>query len=317
MSVVDEAQEPEATEAMFDADTAVAIPWWRKRMCGIDTETTREEWDTEDGGPDVQEERLVSCAIALVGGGGDTWSHTWLINPGFSIPPESTAIHGIHDDDVADAPRFEDVALDVLEVLEDAAEQRIALVAYNAAFDCTVADRNLRRADVDPERLARLWAVLKVVDPMLIDRMLDTFREGSRKLPDVTAIWNARAARAQAAAGREWKPAGLLNRARHGAHEADEDAIAGCRLAWLQANFGAVYSYGKPVWMSRSPERDLMQRQAEWEATRDDLDLLHEFQRRWRWDDQLRLKAHWESKGNPKAAGVRPEWPVYPEVRVG
>jgi DNA polymerase-3 subunit epsilon len=226
--------------ALFDGAATTPDPWWKRRMCGLDAETTREEWDADDGGPDVQEERLVSCAVALVGGGGDTWSHVWLINPGFSIPPESTAIHGIHDEDVRDSPPFTEVAEDVLDVLGDAAEQRLALVAYNAAFDCTVLDRNMRRAGIDPERLARLWAALRVVDPMLIDRMLDTFRKGSRKLPDTSAIWNARAARASAAEGREWKPAALLHRARSGPHEAAEDAIAGCRLAWLLASFGCV-----------------------------------------------------------------------------
>lgn len=311
-------QEPEATEAMFDAAATTPEPWWKRRMCGLDTETTREVWDVEESGPDVQEERLVSCAVALVGGGGETWSHTWLVNPGFSIPPESTAIHGIHDDDVADAPAFAEIAEDVLEVLVDAADQRMALVAYNAPFDCTVLDRNMRRAGVGDGPLAALWSVLRVVDPMLLDRMLDTFRKGSRKLPDTTAIWNARAARAQAAEGREWKPAALLGRNRGGTHDAGEDAIATCRLAYVQAVFGCVYSYDRPVWENRKPERDLLERQAEWEATRNDLERLHEWQRRWRYDDQLRLKAHWESQGNPKAAGVRPEWPVYPEnVKVG
>jgi DNA polymerase-3 subunit epsilon len=313
-----DAEQPEATDAMFDAAATAPDPWWKRRMCGLDAKRPGRLWDPRRRRAGRAGGALVSCAVALVGGGGDTWSHVWLINPGFSIPPESTAIHGIHDEDVRDSPPFTEVAEDVLDVLGDAAEQRLALVAYNAAFDCTVLDRNMRRAGIDPERLARLWAALRVVDPMLIDRMLDTFRKGSRKLPDTSAIWNARAARASAAEGREWKPAALLHRARSGPHEPAEDAIAGCRLAWLLASFGCVYSYDKPVWLNSRPERDLMARQAEWEATRDDLDRLHEWQRRWRWEDQLRLKAHWESKGNPKAAGVRPEWPVYPlGVKVG
>lgn len=311
-------QEPEATDAMFDAAATVPDPWWKRRMCGLDTETTRETWDPNDAGPDVQEERVVSCGIALVGGGGETWSHTWLVNPGFSIPPESTAIHGIHDDDVKDCPPFAEVAQDIFDLLMSAAEQRMALVVYNAPFDCTVIDRNLRRAGIEDSALKVLWSILKCVDPMVLDRMLDTYRAGSRKLPDTTAIWNARAARAQAARGREWKPAALLNRARGGAHVAGEDAIATCRLAYLVAVFGCVYSYDRPVWENNNPDRDLMARQAEWEATINDLDALHEWQRRWRYDDQLRLKALWERKGNPKAAGVRPEWPVYPVgVKVG
>jgi DNA polymerase III epsilon subunit-like protein len=313
-----DAEQPEATDAMFDAAATAPDPWWKRRMCGLDCETTRELWDPREAGPNVQEERIVSCGIALVGGGGETWSHTWLVNPGFAIPPESSAIHGIYDQDVADAPSWEDVAEEVLDLLWEAANERMALVVYNAPFDCTVLDRNLRRAGIDPSVLAQLWAAVRCVDPMLLDRMLDTFRKGSRKLADTAAIWNARAARAQAAAGREWKPAALLDRAHKGTHDAAEDAIAVCRMAWLMRNFGCVYSYDRPVWENRKPDRDLMARQVEWEAVRDDLEGLHEWQRRWRYDDQLRLKAHWESRGNPKAEGVRPEWPVYPQgVKVG
>jgi DNA polymerase-3 subunit epsilon len=304
--------------ALFDAEQTKPVPWWRRRMCGLDTETTRPEW-AEGEGPDVNEERVLSVGLALVGGGGETWSHTWLVNPGFAIPPESTAIHGIHDEDVAGAPPFEDIAEDMLDVLEDAAAERMALVAFNAPYDLTVADRNLKRAGVDVDRVARLWTELRVVDPMLLDRMLDTYRRGSRKLPHVTAIWEARARRRVEAEGRVWKGSGRpLNRARDAAHDAAEDAIATCRLAWLQAAFGEVYSYEMPVRANRNPPADQVAKQRQWDTTKDDLDRLFEWQRQYRREDQERLRDLWRAEGNPRWEGVRPEWPVYPEgVKVG
>lgn len=45
---------------------------------------------------------------------------TWRVNPGINIPSESTAIHGIEDSDVADAPPFADIAPAVAEILEGA-----------------------------------------------------------------------------------------------------------------------------------------------------------------------------------------------------
>ena len=42
-----------------------------------------------------------------------------LVNPGIPIPPESTEIHRITDEDVADAPRFEAIVDDVLAMVED------------------------------------------------------------------------------------------------------------------------------------------------------------------------------------------------------
>ena len=41
-----------------------------------------------------------------------------LVNPGMPIPPESTEIHRIKDEDVADAPKFGDIVDEVLEMME-------------------------------------------------------------------------------------------------------------------------------------------------------------------------------------------------------
>ncbi len=43
---------------------------------------------------------------------------TRRINPGMPIPQESTAIHGIADDDVKDEPRFEQIAKSLAAYME-------------------------------------------------------------------------------------------------------------------------------------------------------------------------------------------------------
>ncbi|MBV6496900.1 MAG: DNA polymerase III PolC-type [Pyrinomonadaceae bacterium] len=53
-----------------------------------------------------------------------------LVNPETSIPPFITALTGINDEMVADAPRFADIVNDFLEFIGDA-----VLVAHNSAFD--------------------------------------------------------------------------------------------------------------------------------------------------------------------------------------
>jgi DNA polymerase-3 subunit epsilon len=40
-------------------------------------------------------------------------SKTWLVNPTIPIPPQTTAVHGITDDKVANEPTFKELAAQV------------------------------------------------------------------------------------------------------------------------------------------------------------------------------------------------------------
>lgn len=61
-----------------------------------------------------------------------------LVNP--NRPMAATQIHGITEQDVADAPRFEDVAADFVSALSES-----VIAAYNAYFDMCFLERELRR----------------------------------------------------------------------------------------------------------------------------------------------------------------------------
>jgi len=73
-------------------------------------------FDTETTSPEPREARIVELGI-IVRAGGVHRTKRWLVNPGVPIPAEVVAIHGIDDRRVADAPRFEDIAGDVLRTL--------------------------------------------------------------------------------------------------------------------------------------------------------------------------------------------------------
>ncbi len=63
-----------------------------------------------------------------------------LVNPGMPIPYQAKAIHGISDEDVAQAPRFADVARSLLALAEGT-----TIVAHNVRFDLSFFDAELSR----------------------------------------------------------------------------------------------------------------------------------------------------------------------------
>jgi DNA polymerase III subunit epsilon len=74
--------------------------------------------DLETTGTDPQHDRIVEISVLRLKPGDAPVHRTRRINPGRPIPPEATAIHGITDADVADAPRFEQIARDLLAFLD-------------------------------------------------------------------------------------------------------------------------------------------------------------------------------------------------------
>jgi DNA polymerase III epsilon subunit family exonuclease len=107
------------------------------RLAVLDTETTG--LDPGEGHGLVE----VAC-VALDGGEiGETWST--LVNPGRPIPPDASAVHGITDQMVRDAPIPAVVAAEL--------ERRCAgrtLVFHNAAFDLPFLAALLRRGGRPP-----------------------------------------------------------------------------------------------------------------------------------------------------------------------
>lgn len=86
---------------------------------------------------------------------------TQLIHPGRPIPAAATAVHGITDAMVADAPRFGEVA----PRLRPLFGPRTIFMAYNAGFDLGVLNLEFQRAGVPT-----LPDDLPVLDPLQVER---------------------------------------------------------------------------------------------------------------------------------------------------
>jgi DNA polymerase-3 subunit epsilon len=67
-------------------------------------------FDLETTGTDIMRDRIVEISMIKVMPDGSDQQRTVRVNPGCHIPEESSAIHHIYDEDVADKPQFKEIA---------------------------------------------------------------------------------------------------------------------------------------------------------------------------------------------------------------
>lgn len=154
--------------------------WFDGPLAAFDTETT---------GVDVERDRVVSASF-IVQHRPDAEPRVvrWLVDPGVPVPPEAAAVHGLTDDvlrrhGMPPARAMEEMAWALARSVADA----IPLVVMNAPFDLTLLDRELRRhRDTGLSRYLERGA-LCVLDPRVLDRYADRYREGHRTLADLCA----------------------------------------------------------------------------------------------------------------------------------
>jgi len=194
--------------------------WHESQLAGFDTETTS---------ADPFEARIVTAAV-LARGPDPAWDDfRWMADPGIEIPAEATAVHGVTTAQAREHGRpAAQVAAEVLEVLHQHLLV-MPLVIYNAAYDLTVLEAEARRYGLPPLDLSR--AV--IIDPHVLDKQLDRYRKGSRRLDATCAHYRVQLA---------------------DAHDPMQDALAAMRIAW---RLGQAYP-----WLSATSGRKLMDWQA-------------------------------------------------------
>lgn len=75
-------------------------------------------FDLETTGVDTSSDRIVEISMVKIGVDGSKDIKTRRINPEMHIPEEATAIHGITDEDVKDAPTFRQIARSLAQFIE-------------------------------------------------------------------------------------------------------------------------------------------------------------------------------------------------------
>jgi len=101
-------------------------------------------FDTETTGTNPRTDRIIEIACVKIHPDGRREDWVKRLNPGISIPPASSAIHGIADQDVGGLPSFRDIAPELSAFLDGC-----DLAGYNiAGFDLPVLRVEFLRAGV-------------------------------------------------------------------------------------------------------------------------------------------------------------------------
>ena len=153
--------------------------------CIIDTETT---------GMRASSSRIVDIGIIRVKNGVITNTFESLINPGITIPSKITEITSISESDLINAPSFDEVALEIAEILRGA-----VFVAHNVQFDYSFVQSEFRRIGMDFQALTLCTVRMsRALFPDVHGHSLDAIiyrhnlsvRERHRAMPDAYSVFD-------------------------------------------------------------------------------------------------------------------------------
>lgn len=237
-------------------------------------------WDTETTGPNPLEDRIVTAAFIVRGGGGDDRIFSWLINPGIPIPAESSEVHGVTDEMVQADGQDPKTALDeIATYLAHAIHQGMPVIAFNQSFDWSILHYDLIRNGL-PTMAERVGSgPLPLIDPHVIDKEFFKYvrGQGNRKLKPTAERYGV--------ALNDW-------------HTAEADALAALLIAEQQfARYRQYLSFMGP--------QQLFAAQQTWRAAQQ-ASL----------QDWFRKKATPEQGGDPNKV-IDGSWPLIPAQRGG
>ena len=125
-------------------------------------------FDLETTGVDVAKDRIVEVSIFKVYPNGNKESKTWLVNPTIPIPAQTTAVHGITNEKVANEPTFKELASQIHNMIKDS-----DLAGFNSdRFDIPLLAEELLRAEVDFDMKNRVSVDVQTIFHKKEDRTL-------------------------------------------------------------------------------------------------------------------------------------------------
>jgi DNA polymerase-3 subunit epsilon len=168
-------------------------------------------FDLETTGIDVETSRIVSAHVGVLDPSGqlvEQWN--WLADPGVEIPEGASAVHGITTERArAEGRPAAEVVAEIIEVLTSLFDRGLAVTIYNAPYDLSLLHFEALRYNLEP-----LTEPAPIIDPLVLDRVVDKYRKGKRTLEAAAVVYGV----------------DLVD-----AHDASADAIASGRVAQAMA----------------------------------------------------------------------------------
>jgi DNA polymerase-3 subunit epsilon len=168
-------------------------------------------FDLETTGIDVTTSRIVSAHVGVIDPSGvvvEQWN--WLADPGVEIPEQASAVHGISTARARAEGRPALVVIaEIIATLTNLFDRGLAVTIYNAPYDLSLLRYEALRYGLEP-----LAGPAPIIDPLVLDRVVDKYRRGKRTLEAAAVVYGV----------------DLTD-----AHDASADAIAAGRVAQAMA----------------------------------------------------------------------------------
>lgn len=126
-------------------------------------------FDLETTGINIVHDRIVEIAILKVNPNGSEEMKSYRVNPGIPIPAESSAIHGIYDEDVKDSPPFKNLAKELAKFMEGC-----DIGGFNSnRFDVPLLAEEFLRVEVDIDMSKRHFIDVQTIFHKMEKRTLE------------------------------------------------------------------------------------------------------------------------------------------------
>lgn len=272
--------------------------WWNGRALGFDTETD---------GPVPTEARIITGALVHLVPGVAPQEMETMLQPERDIPQEAIDIHGITTERARDEGVLREVGVyQIANTIADLAGPEVPVVGHNVVYDLTLLDRELRRlalgrlviennvfAQIQQVRMIlgeRPVATFPVIDTMVLDKAVDPYRKGSRRLVDAATFYN-------------------VPMAEGAAHGATADVIASLRIAITIAN-RMEWRTDDLIACYRDRKRPAEIVTAYRLLAENGLADLHCAQVKWKAEQAEGLREYFRKTGTADPGKVSTDWPV-------